>query len=120
MATAGCPATLDTVDRQTALARLTGAYATAITLHDRGLDDAAIAERLGIVPEAVPALLDLAAAKLARLTPRPGRVRAAQQEEQPAQRAGPEAPARPGHRGRLGTAVGRPSSPADIRRQTWT
>jgi hypothetical protein len=54
------------VDRETAIIRLPANYATALTLHAQGRDDE-IPERLGIAPEALPTLLRLAEAKLARL-----------------------------------------------------
>jgi DNA-directed RNA polymerase specialized sigma24 family protein len=54
------------VDRASAIARLPEAYAAAIHLHDVGSDDQ-IADRLGIDPAGVPALLRLAEAKLGRL-----------------------------------------------------
>lgn len=48
------------------LRRLPEPYAEALRLHDMG-QDGAIAERLGIEPEAVGPLIELAEAKLARL-----------------------------------------------------
>jgi hypothetical protein len=46
--------------------RLPAPYAEALRLHEMGRDDA-IAGRLGIEPEAVGPLIELAEAKLARL-----------------------------------------------------
>ena len=46
--------------------RLPEPYAEALELHDQGRDDA-IAERLGIEPNAVGPLIDLGEAKLAQL-----------------------------------------------------
>ena len=57
-------------------------HATALALHHQGQDDA-IAEQLGIAPEAVPVLLELAAAKLARLISREER-RALPSPDEPA------------------------------------
>jgi len=54
------------VDRDAALQRLPQPYAVALRLHEDGRDDE-IAERLGIAPEAVAPLLQLAEAKLVRL-----------------------------------------------------
>jgi DNA-directed RNA polymerase specialized sigma24 family protein len=54
------------MDRATAMSRLPEPYAAALRLHDMG-DDDRIAERLGIEPAGVPALLRLATAKLKRL-----------------------------------------------------
>jgi hypothetical protein len=54
------------VDRIAALSRLPEPYAAALRLHDEGLDDR-IADELVIDPAGVPALLQLAEAKLARL-----------------------------------------------------
>ena len=54
------------MDRITAIARLPEPYAIALVLHDRGRDDI-IPECLGVEPEGVPALLELAEAKLGRL-----------------------------------------------------
>ncbi len=42
--------------------------AVALRLHDAGQDDGVIATALGVPEESVPTLLDLARAKLARLT----------------------------------------------------
>jgi hypothetical protein len=50
------------------LARLPETYATALRLRARGLDDAAIATALELEPEAIPALLQLAQAKLETLS----------------------------------------------------
>ena len=54
------------MDRTTDLSCLPEPYAAALRLHDRGLDDR-IADELGIDPAGVPALLQLAEAKLVRL-----------------------------------------------------
>jgi hypothetical protein len=54
------------VDRETAITRLPTNYATALVLHAQARDDE-ILERLGVSAEALPALLRLAEAKLARL-----------------------------------------------------
>ncbi len=40
-------------------------YAAALELHDAGFDDEELAQRIGVDPAAVPALLELARAKLA-------------------------------------------------------
>jgi hypothetical protein len=48
-------------------ARLPRPYALALRLRDAGVDDALIAECVGVDPEALPALLEIAAAKLANL-----------------------------------------------------
>ena len=56
--------TLAIMDRETALATLTPAYAEALRLRDQGADNAAIAARLDLPLEAVPNLLELAQAKL--------------------------------------------------------
>ena len=55
------------VDRTAALSRLPEPYAAALRLHDEGRDDP-IADELTIDGAGVPALLQLAEAKLARLT----------------------------------------------------
>jgi DNA-directed RNA polymerase specialized sigma24 family protein len=52
------------VDRTAAIAELPEAYAAALRLRDAGLDDDAIAARLGIEVAGVEPLLRLAAAKL--------------------------------------------------------
>jgi DNA-directed RNA polymerase specialized sigma24 family protein len=52
------------MNRETALATLTPAYAEALRLRDEGADAAAIASRLELPVEAVPNLLELAQAKL--------------------------------------------------------
>jgi DNA-directed RNA polymerase specialized sigma24 family protein len=53
------------MDRAAAIAELPEAHATAMRLADDGVDDKAIAERLGIADEAVGPLLRVARAKLA-------------------------------------------------------
>jgi hypothetical protein len=53
-------------DRQ-ALAQLPRSYSLALRLQAAGVDDALIAECVGVDPEALPALLEIAAAKLANL-----------------------------------------------------
>jgi DNA-directed RNA polymerase specialized sigma24 family protein len=55
------------MDRAAALDRLPEAYAQALRLKDAGLDNEAIAKRLGVPPEAIALLLYLAEAKLTRL-----------------------------------------------------
>ncbi len=57
----------DTMDRGTALCALPAGYAVALALRDEGLDEDAIAERLGLDRESMPALLELAHAKLTQL-----------------------------------------------------
>jgi hypothetical protein len=56
------------MDDPEALARLPRPYALALRLRDAGVDDALIAECVGVEPEALPTLLDIAAAKLDNLT----------------------------------------------------
>jgi hypothetical protein len=56
------------MDDPEALARLPRPYALALMLRDAGVDDALIAECVGVEPEALPTLLDIAAAKLDNLT----------------------------------------------------
>lgn len=55
------------MNRDEALALLPAAYATALRLRHAGADHAAIAARLDLPVEAVPILLNIADAKLARL-----------------------------------------------------
>jgi DNA-directed RNA polymerase specialized sigma24 family protein len=55
------------MDEESTLARLPEGYAAALRLRRQGLDDAAIAERLGLEREAVGPLLQVAEAKLAAL-----------------------------------------------------
>jgi DNA-directed RNA polymerase specialized sigma24 family protein len=55
------------VEREEALSRLPDGHAQALRLRDRGLDEKAIAESLGIPISAVRPLLRIAEAKLARL-----------------------------------------------------
>jgi len=55
------------MDEESTLARLPEGYAEALRLRRQGLDDAAIAERLRLEPQAVGPLLQLAEAKLAAL-----------------------------------------------------
>jgi DNA-directed RNA polymerase specialized sigma24 family protein len=55
------------MDRETALATLTPAYAEALRLRDQGADDRVIATRLQLPVEAVGNLLALARAKLETL-----------------------------------------------------
>ena len=52
------------MNRETALATLSPAYAEALRLRDEGADNAAIARQLQLPVEAVPNLLELAQAKL--------------------------------------------------------
>jgi DNA-directed RNA polymerase specialized sigma24 family protein len=52
------------MNRETALATLTPAYAEALRLRDEGADHATIARQLALPVEAVPNLLELAQAKL--------------------------------------------------------
>jgi hypothetical protein len=54
------------MDRNTAITDLPTSYAAALVLHQQDRDDE-IPEQLGIAPEAVPAMLRLAEAKLNRL-----------------------------------------------------
>ena len=58
---------LGSMHRDQALRRLPEGHATAIRLRDEGLDDEAIARRLGIPVEGVPPVLRMADAKLAAL-----------------------------------------------------
>lgn len=55
------------MDQPEAFERLPRAHALALRLQSLGADVALIAECLGIVPEAVLPLLEVAAAKLARI-----------------------------------------------------
>lgn len=55
------------MDEDSALDSLPEAYATALRLRRQGLEEGAIAERLGLEPQAVGPLLRLAEAKLAAL-----------------------------------------------------
>ncbi len=55
------------MDRDDALAELPVVYATALRLADQGFSPDVIAGAIGTDPEAVPALLTVAAAKLAEL-----------------------------------------------------
>lgn len=64
--------------RDQALRLLPAAYAAALELRAAGFDDAGIAARLELPSEAVPLLLAIADAKLARLT-----------DEAPGDRGGP-------------------------------
>jgi DNA-directed RNA polymerase specialized sigma24 family protein len=59
--------TFEVMDRAEALKLLPEAYARALTLRERGAGPVDIAGDLDIVVEAVPSLLRLAEAKLARL-----------------------------------------------------
>jgi DNA-directed RNA polymerase specialized sigma24 family protein len=64
--TAGNPAyTFRRMDQERALRELPEIYAAALRLRDAGLDDDAIAARLGMPVEGLPPLLMIAAAKLA-------------------------------------------------------
>lgn len=58
---------LRSVDRARAIRELPAAYAQALALRDEGAEDGVIAERLAVAPEAIPALLELADAKLTRI-----------------------------------------------------
>jgi len=58
------------MDEESALARLPETYAAALRLRRQGLDESAIAEQLGLEPEAIGPLLRLAEAKLAALDER--------------------------------------------------
>jgi DNA-directed RNA polymerase specialized sigma24 family protein len=61
------------MDRDRALAELPVAYAVALRLRAAGADNQAIADALGIDPAGVPALLEVAEAKLsAELARDPG------------------------------------------------
>jgi DNA-directed RNA polymerase specialized sigma24 family protein len=55
------------VDREQALERLPETHGSALRLRSRGFDDDAIAAILGLEPEAVARLLQVADAKLAAL-----------------------------------------------------
>jgi DNA-directed RNA polymerase specialized sigma24 family protein len=55
------------MDRETEAAQLPELHAAALKLRDRGLQDDAIAATLGIEPQAVRSLLQLAERKLAAL-----------------------------------------------------
>jgi hypothetical protein len=55
------------MDDPEALGRLPRPYALALRLRDTGVDDALIAECVGVQPQALPALLKIAAAKLDNL-----------------------------------------------------
>lgn len=55
------------MDRETALSKLPQTYEEALRLRDKGLEDVALANALGIEPEAVANLIRLAEAKLNRL-----------------------------------------------------
>jgi DNA-directed RNA polymerase specialized sigma24 family protein len=55
------------MERGEAIGRLPSTYAAVVELLDEGADEAAIAERLGVEPTSVPALVVVARAKLARL-----------------------------------------------------
>ena len=52
------------MNEESALGRLPEAYAAALRLHRQGLDENAIAEQLGLQPQAAGPLLRLAKAKL--------------------------------------------------------
>jgi hypothetical protein len=54
-----------TMDQEQALRELPEMYAAALRLPDAGLDDDAIAGRLGLPVEGIPPLLRIAGAKLA-------------------------------------------------------
>jgi hypothetical protein len=56
------------MDDPEVLARLPRPYALALRLREAGVDDALIAECVGVEPEALPTLLEIAAAKLDNLT----------------------------------------------------
>jgi hypothetical protein len=56
------------MDDPEALDRLPRPYALALRLRDAGVDDALIAESVGVEPEALPTLLKIATAKLDNLT----------------------------------------------------
>jgi hypothetical protein len=56
------------MDDPEALARLPRPYALALRLRDAGVDDALIADCVDVEPEALPALLEIATAKLDNLT----------------------------------------------------
>ncbi|MCC7078365.1 MAG: hypothetical protein IT198_14675 [Acidimicrobiia bacterium] len=57
------------MDRGAALDRLPLFYAVAVRLRDAGAGTELIAAGLGVEPEAVPALLEVAESKLASLEP---------------------------------------------------
>ena len=54
------------MDEVSPLQLLQPVYAVALQLHDEGQSTGAIADATGVPPEAVPALLDVARAKLER------------------------------------------------------
>lgn len=56
------------MDDPKALAQLPRPYSLALRLRAAGVDEALIADCLGVEPEALPALLEIAAAKLDSLT----------------------------------------------------
>jgi DNA-directed RNA polymerase specialized sigma24 family protein len=56
------------VDREQALAQLPETYAVALRLLDAGHEAADIADHLGLPPESMRSLLQVAEAKLARLS----------------------------------------------------
>jgi hypothetical protein len=60
------------MEDECALGRLPETYAAALRLRARGLDEAAIAAELGLEPEAIRPLLQLAQAKLAALSNQAG------------------------------------------------
>lgn len=55
----------NTSNPETRAAPVNPTYAAALELHDAGFDDEELAQRIGVDPAAVPALLELARAKLA-------------------------------------------------------
>ena len=57
--------------REEAITRLPVTYRRALLLVASGFSHDAIAEQLGVEPHAVPSLISLAEAKLARLTDQP-------------------------------------------------
>jgi DNA-directed RNA polymerase specialized sigma24 family protein len=61
------------MDRSSALFHLHHAYGRALRLRDGGLTDREIAEVLGVEPEAIEPLMELAEAKLARVLRAPQR-----------------------------------------------
>jgi hypothetical protein len=56
------------MDDREALTRLPRPYALALRLRAAGVDDALIADCVGVEPESLPALLEIATAKLDNLT----------------------------------------------------
>jgi DNA-directed RNA polymerase specialized sigma24 family protein len=88
------------MDRDAAYEQLPEAYAVALRLREAGLDDRAVALTLGLPPEAMASLLELADAKLKSLL----------DQEEP---TGGEPPAQGGGRGEVGRGARRRSPRAE-------